>query len=371
MTRPDVIVVGAGVIGCAVAHALASDGHAVRVLDARQPGQGATQASAGVLAPYIEGHDSGTLCQLGRRSLDLFDRFVARLADEAGVPVFYERSGTVEIALSDEEAARLQRTSTALSRANIDARWLHQAALARQEPGATPRARGGLHVPLHGFVAATQLTAALETAATGRGARFESGAQVSAISPSAAARVAVTTAKEVIESEWVVLASGSWSGRIRIAGVAELPVKPIRGQLLQLASPAQRLRHIVWGSECYIVPWPDGVVLVGATVEDVGFDERATVDGVRGLIEAALMLAPALEDAQFAGVRVGLRPAAPDALPIVGPSSIVPGLIYATAHYRNGVLLAPLTAELVRSIVREAAADPALQALAPSRFGLL
>jgi glycine oxidase len=111
-------------------------------------------------------------------------------------------------------------------------------------------------------------------------------------------------------------------------------------------------------------------VLVGATVEDVGFDERATVAGVQDLLGAALRLAPALRDSQFAGVRVGLRPAAPDALPIVGPSTSVQGLIYATAHYRNGVLLAPLTAELVRSVVREAT-DPALAPLSPSRFGSL
>jgi glycine/D-amino acid oxidase-like deaminating enzyme len=140
--------------------------------------------------------------------------------------------------------------------------------------------------------------------------------------------------------------------------------------LLHLAWPtAQPLRHILWSTDCYIVPWLTGRVLVGATVEDAGFDERATAAGVRDLLEAGCALVPHLWQASFAEVRVGLRPASPDGLPIVGESGVLPGLIYATGHYRNGVLLAPLTAALAKMIVMNEGSDGALEILRPSRLG--
>ena len=149
-------------------------------------------------------------------------------------------------------------------------------------------------------------------------------------------------------------------------------MKPVRGQLLHLAWPtAQPLRHVLWGTDCYIVPWLNGRVLVGATVEDAGFDERATAAGVRDLLEAGCALVPHLWQASFEEVRVGLRPGSPDGLPILGNSQIIPGLIYATGHYRNGVLLAPLTAALVKALVMDDASDPALDVTNPARIGRL
>jgi glycine oxidase len=159
---------------------------------------------------------------------------------------------------------------------------------------------------------------------------------------------------------------------LRVEGVPAVAVKPVRGQLLHLAWPtAQPLRHVLWGPDCYIVPWLNGRVLVGATVEDAGFDERATAAGVRDLLEAGCTLVPHLWQASFREVRVGLRPSSPDGLPIVGRSMVIPGLVYATGHYRNGVLLAPLTAALVKDVVLGSGADQALATLAPSRLGPL
>ena len=165
-----------------------------------------------------------------------------------------------------------------------------------------------------------------------------------------------------------MLAAGSWSGGIEIADTAALPVRPVRGQLLYLRWPAAPISRIVWGTRCYLVPWIDGTVLVGATSEEVGFDERPTVTGVRDLLEAATELIPSAWQAEFLGVRVGLRPASPDELPLIGPSTRLPGLVYATGHYRNGVLLAPLTAELVvKALAGED--DEAFAVTSPSRFG--
>ena len=149
-----------------------------------------------------------------------------------------------------------------------------------------------------------------------------------------------------------------------------MPVRPVRGQLLHLGWQGPPLRRVTWSSRCYLVPWDDGTLLVGATVEEAGFDERATVAGVRDLLDAAAETVPHAWSAAFLGARVGLRPAAPDEMPIIGRSEALPSVVYATAHYRNGVLLAPVTADLVADLMMEGAAERALEPFSPRRFGL-
>jgi glycine/D-amino acid oxidase-like deaminating enzyme len=166
-----------------------------------------------------------------------------------------------------------------------------------------------------------------------------------------------------------VIAAGSWSGRFA-AGQGYSPVKPIRGQLLHLGLPAPVASRVVWGAECYVVPWQDGSLLVGATVEDVGFDESATVAAVRDLADRACELLPSIWSARFHGVRVGLRPATSDELPIIGRSSQQSAVFYATGHYRNGVLLAPLTAVAIADLVLDRREAPELTITDPARFGL-
>jgi glycine oxidase len=369
---PQVIIVGAGVIGCACAHELAISGARVSVIDARRIGYGASQASAGVLAPYIEGHQSDTLRELGRRSLDLYDEFIQRVMAAGGLAVQYSRNGTLEVAIEEEHAERLRQTATALTDRGIDARWLDAEALRAAEPLAATGARGGLLVALHGFVGVPDLVDALAASAMRNGATFALESRVLSIGPGPGGRVVVETENGASQADMVVIAAGTWAGELRIAGVEPLDIKPVRGQLLHLSWPtAQPLRHVIWGTDCYIVPWLTGRVLVGATVEEAGFDERATAAGVRDLLEAGCSLVPHLWQASFNEVRVGLRPASPDSLPIVGRSGVVPGVVYATGHYRNGVLLAPLTAALVKDLVMGRGEDSALQTLSPARFGRL
>lgn len=365
----DVVVIGAGVVGAAIAFELSAAGCRVRIIDARGPGLGATQASAGVLAPYIEGHASETLVTLGRRSLDLYDKFVERVATTAERPIVYARSGTIEVALDDEHASRLRRSAERLSRDGVGARWVGESAVAAEEPAVSESAVGAIATPLHGFVDAAGLTNVLVSAASRQGAIFDWGTRALAIE-AARGSVHVLTDSGRWQAPHVVLAAGSWSGQVSVPGADAAPVRPVRGQLLVLRQPAPTLGRVVWGRDCYLVPWPDGTVLVGATMEDVGFDERATVEGVSGLMQAAQTLVPALRGAAFEGVRVGLRPAGADHLPLIGPSAHLPGLIYATAHFRNGVLLAPLTATLVRDIVNGQTNDPALDVVSPHRAGL-
>jgi glycine oxidase len=167
-----------------------------------------------------------------------------------------------------------------------------------------------------------------------------------------------------------VLAAGSWTGQIEIDGAgARVPVRPVRGQLLHLGWTGSQIKRVTWSERCYVVPWEDGTVLVGATVEEAGFDERTTTSGVRDLIEAACQLMPHAWTASVVAAKAGLRPATTDELPVIGWSARMPNLMYATGHYRNGVLLSPLTAQLVADAMLEDRIDPVMTATSPQRFG--
>ncbi|HJN42745.1 MAG: glycine oxidase ThiO [Vicinamibacterales bacterium] len=363
----DITIVGAGVIGCAVAYELGRCGAAVRVLESRDVGLGATQASAGVLAPYIEAHHPGPLRALGLRSLDMYDAFVADVVADSGKVVPYERTGTLEVATDDASLTRLEQTRQGLASAGVACRMLSQTEARVAEPHLGESVRGALLLPSQGFVGAAALTAALRRAGARHGVSFLTSHAASRLSV-ADGEIEIETAQGTVTSDAVVLAAGSWTGRVAVAGGAPLPVRPVRGQLLRLLWPGTRLARVIWSSLCYVVPWHDGSVLVGATVEEVGFDEGATVAGVTSLLDGVGNLLPATRDAGFDEVRVGLRPGTPDDLPIVGWSSAVPHLVYATGHYRNGVLLAPLTARLVADLVLDGRIDPLLEAVAPGRF---
>jgi glycine/D-amino acid oxidase-like deaminating enzyme len=236
------------------------------------------------------------------------------------------------------------------------------------EPALTEQVAGALLVPAHGYVGVNALTTALARAAEARGATIERGAVVRRVAQSGSV-VQVETRNGLLEADAVVVAAGSWSGGIDV-GKSHPPVKPIRGQLLHLSFPTAVASRVIWGADCYLVPWQDGSLLVGATVEDAGFDESATVSGVRELMDCAGTLLRPLPTARFTGVRVGLRPATNDELPIIGRSSSEANVFYATGHYRNGVLLAPFTAAVVADLIHEGRQAPELALTDPKRFGL-
>jgi glycine/D-amino acid oxidase-like deaminating enzyme len=238
------------------------------------------------------------------------------------------------------------------------------------EPNLSPDVRGGVLFSSQGFVGATDMIRALVAGARKHGARLVQQGRVLRITRRAG-ETQVVTERGAIVADIVVVAAGSWSGQVAVEGAEPAPVTPVRGQLLHLAWTSDSPSRVLWGERCYAIPWPDGTVLVGATVEQAGFDESATVDGVRGLLDAAAELLPAARAARFVSVRVGLRPATPDHLPIIGRSAAMPSVFYATGHYRNGVLLAPLTARLVADAILDDHDDPALALTAPARFGAL
>lgn len=362
----DVIVVGAGIIGCAIGRELARRGASVRIFEGRTIGGGATRASAGVLAPYIEGHEHPALFELTIRSLEMYDAFVQDVTRESGIDIEYRRCGTLQIATDEASAGRLQEA--VLTGPDVGAmRWLSAAEARSVEPALSPTVAGAILVATHGYVAAPLLTEALAWAALRHGARIDATDRIVAVRQDGENPLVETADGLIWPARQVIVAAGSWSGQIEGLGLAAGALRPLRGQLLHLHWPGLALKHILWGPECYIVPWRDGRLLVGATVEDVGFDERATAAGVRDLLDAACDLLPEAWRATFLEARVGLRPATPDGLPLVGPSPSVAGVIYATGHFRNGILLAPLTARLVADLVMEGTIDPLLARMNPGR----
>ena len=370
-SRREILVVGAGIVGCAVAYELARRGASVEIIDDRPIGMGSTQAGAGMLAPFIEAREEGALLDLTSRGLDVFEAFIAPLAGEAGASLEYHRTGTLEVALSADALTQLPRARAIAARHGVASEELDSAGVRALEPGLPETALGGLLIPAHGFVGALALTQALATGAERLGARIVELGRIRRIHRSGADLVAVAD-RGSRSGGHVIVAAGCWSGEIEIEGArARVPVKPIRGQLLHLGWEGPPLNRVLFGERCYLVPWHDGTVLVGATVEDVGFDERTTAAGVRQLLDAACELVPQASASTIVGMKAGLRPGTPDGLPIVGASSVLPNLVYATGHYRNGILLAPLTAQLVADALLDQRIDPILAHTDPARFGVL
>ena len=358
----NITVVGAGIVGCAISHELASRGVRVYLVDSRGIGRGATRASAGILAPQIEGHIP-ELRNLATCSLAMYDDFVRRVEHDARRTIEYRRNGTLQVALDDAEASALAASARGLASAGVECTLLDGPATKRLEPALRDRVTAGLVVPVHGYVAATPLTHALVDAARVRGVQTSEAAVIGIDGGASIARV--TTEHETIESDGVIVATGSWPVPSRVPDAPR--VRPIRGQLVQLRCERAVASRVIWGQACYVVPWTDGTVLVGATVEDVGFDERPTADGVLGLLSAATSLVPVLHRAQFEEVRVGLRPKTVDELPIIGRSEM-PRVFYALGHFRNGVLLAPLTAALMADLVIDGKERSELALVRPGRL---
>ncbi len=342
------------------------------MFDMRAPGAGASQASAGVLAPFIEAKPGSPLLSLGARSLAMWDEFMAGVRKRAhGCEVEYSRTGTLEVALSVEERAHLTTAAAWLAAEGVAHEWLEGQALIARAPLVSPVAVGALSIPDHRIVNVSALVRALVQAARLSGAVCVTPTEIVQVDQTkGGVDVRIGDTRETFDD--VVIAAGSWTRRVRVAGAPMFPVRPIRGQLLHLRWPdGPRPTHSIWGSRCYTVPWSDGSLLVGATVEDVGFDERSTVAGVRELLDAVTELLPSAAQASLDAVRVGLRPATTDHLPLLGRLASHPRVILAAGHYRNGILLAPLTADIVSRLLLDDERDQALDVTTPERYSAI
>lgn len=346
MNTADVLIVGGGVIGCSVAYYLAREGLSVTLLERDEVAAHASGVAAGMLAPICESTGSGPFFELGVLSLGMFPELTAELRELTGLDPQYSPSGVLRVARSDEEAEHLRSQAELL--ADYGLQWLEASEAQEREPQLAAPIRGAVWSPREGHIHSRLFTRSLAQAAAGLGARIESGVPALGLIVTSDDRViGVRTAAGDYGAGHVVLCAGAWT---RLCGEwmgERLPVAPVRGQILSLEAPRPAFRSIIWGHDTYLVPRADGTVVVGATVEDAGYDCRTTAVGLATLLAAAPLLVPALADCAFREAWAGLRPGTPDGLPLIGPIPGVSDLTLASGHYRNGILLSPATGQII------------------------
>lgn len=351
-SQPDVIVVGGGIIGLSIAWFLAKSKVAVTVLERGEPGREASWAAAGMLAPQGESQ-AGAFLDLCLKGLDLYPDFADRLRQETGVDVEYRAEGALRVALDDAEAEELQRWYDGQQRAGLPVVWLGPEEARRREPHLSPDVRAAVYIPRDHQVENRRMILALLLAAGRAGARIEAGVEAVGVVVEKGRAVGVETPSGRLKAGAIVNAAGCWAGLLGgVEASLRPPVRPVRGQMFDLAmDPAAPFRCVVFSSRtAYLVPRYDGRLLVGATVEEAGYRKAVTAEGLQGLLARALHIAPVVRDYPFLSAWAGLRPGTPDGLPILGPTP-VEGLLLATGHYRNGILLAPITAQIIGDLI--------------------
>lgn len=372
----DVVVIGGGIIGCSVARELARRGRRVVVVERDSPGRRATWAAAGMLSPLGESGGSGTFLEFADESLRQYASYAHTLAEESGIDIEYRTAGKLHVALDGEEG-ELRALAAAPAAERFGVRMVDGAEARRLEPALSPRISAGLVVERDHRVNNRLLTQALLASGVAAGVTFRNASPAAALVTKGDAATGVRLASgEQIEAEHVVLAAGAWSPQLD--GLPRpLPVRPVKGQMFAVdarARDAQRpaeplLGRVVYGSRCYVIPREDGRLLVGATVEEAGFRKGATPRGIAALMMAAMDLVPSVADLPLVETWAGFRPSTPDGLPILGGDPALHGLVYACGHFRNGILLAPVTASCVADLLtgRRPAVD--LRPFSVERFG--
>lgn len=365
----QIVVVGGGVIGCAVARHLAAAGADVVVMERGTPGAEASSAAAGMLSPLAEAAGPGPFLDLLRQARTAFPAFAQMLSAETGIEVGYRDRGTLMLALTAADEAELDERYRWQSAAGLEVERLSAAEALRLEPNLNPEVRWALRFPGDHQVENRHLSRALWAAAARAGAHFRLGAEVIRLSCEGSRVAGVELfGGETVEAETVVVAGGSWAGRM--AGLPRpLPVFPVHGQLLAVDALPPVFEHVVDSPRCYLVPRADGRLIAGATVERHGFRKMVTPAGLLHLLRGAIEIAPSLAELAVVDSWAGLRPGTPDDLPILGRDPDVQGLFYATGHFRNGILLAPLTGELIGELIRTGTSAPELDAFGIERFG--
>ncbi|MFJ8633526.1 glycine oxidase ThiO [Streptomyces sp. NPDC093568] len=371
----DVLVVGGGIIGLVTAWRAAQRGFTTAVVDP-EPGGGAAQVAAGMLAAVTELHyGEQTLLGLNLASARRYPDFAAELTDLTGHDLGYRRCGTLAVALDADDRAHLRELHALQHRSGLDSEWLSGRECRRLEPMLAPGVRGGLRVDGDHQIDPRRLAGALVAACERAGVVFHrSWAERLDVVRDRAAGVTTTDGTE-LGADQVVLAGGSLSGRL--AGVPDEvlpPVRPVKGQVLRLTVPrryapflSRTVRAVVRGSHVYLVPRENGELVVGATSEEQGWDTTVTAGGVYELLRDAHELVPGITELPLTETRAGLRPGSPDNAPLLGPTELA-GLSLATGHYRNGVLLTPVTGDVMAHVLATGELPQEARDFTPRRF---
>jgi glycine oxidase len=365
----DIAVIGGGVIGLATAWRLAQRGLRVTLIERGRVGEEASGAAAGMLAPYAEATNRGPFSDLGQASLARYAAFVDELKSETTLDAELIRTGLLRVAEGDEGELQLRATFGAMREMGSNAEWIECTALRQLEPGLSVDVTAAIFSPTEWQLDPRRLTRALSVASAKAGVRILEKTEVIGFEASAGKVAAVKTLAGSIAADRVLLASGSWNRAIAAMLGADIPVKPIRGQIASLG-PCYPLplKHTVYSHHGYLVPRSDGRVLAGSTEDDAGFDSRPTAAGLAGVLARAFALAPSLADAPIESTWAGLRPMCIDRMPILGKLAAWDNAYISAGHFRNGILMAPISAELMADLIFDgcAAVDAAFS---PARFG--
>ena len=369
--RYDALVVGGGVIGLACAWRAALRGLSVCLLERDTLGAGASGVAAGMLAPVGEaswGEDE--LLALSLESHRLWPSFARDLGESTGLDVGYLAHGALHVALDRDEAEELRRRHRLHTELGLTSRWLRPSECRRLEPGLAPAVAGGVHAEHESSVDPVLLRRALAAAIEGAGGRIETGAEVTAASLGGEEAELRTADGRAFHAGAVVLAAGCWAGTADwLPEGARPPVRPVKGEILTLRGSASEplCERIVATERVYVVPRADGRAIVGATIEEAGFDTTVTAGGVHELLREAYRVLPEIAELELAESAAGLRPGSPDNSPLIGPGA-VEGLVVAGGHHRNGFLLAPITADSVAALIAGEEPPVDLEPFSPTRF---
>ncbi len=366
----DVLIVGAGVIGLAVARELRRSGVGkVTVVEKGVCGLESSWAAGGMLGPQAEADEGGAFFDLCVASRDLYPEFAAELLDETGIDIELDRSGTLHLAFSEAGSLKLHERFAWQTEARLPVGRLSAKEVRRAEPFVSPDVREGLFFANDWQVENRRLLDALTAYANNNGIRVVENAEVECLLVESNTVTGAVANGERFQADHIVLATGAWTSLIKI-GVAEMPfrIEPVRGQMVVLQTAKRLFQHVIYSHRGYLVPRKDGRVLAGSTSEMAGFDRSITSEAAVSLRSMASEIAPSTAGLPTVDQWSGLRPFVFDGLPIIGDLSGIGGLTIATAHYRNGILLAPITAKLAAgSIMNKSVTDATFS---PDRFRL-
>jgi glycine oxidase len=363
--KADVIIVGAGVIGLSIARELAQCGVRDLILIERgKPGAEASWAAGGILAPQVEADQPDGFFRLACASRDLYPEFAEALHEETGIDVELDKNGTLYIGFTESEEREMRARHDWQATAGLQIDWLTGDEARALEPNISPQVRYALRFPNDYQVENRRLIQALVVSNQKSGVNLATNCEGRSLRIEHERVTGVDTSSGFFSAPTVIVAAGAWTSQITHARVA---VSPVRGQMLCFNAP-QMARHVIYSSRGYLVPRHDGRLLAGSTSESVGFDKRVTDEGVQSIKSMAFEIAPRLEAFALADSWAGFRPHAEDNFPVLGPDEDVAGLYYATGHYRNGILMAPITAKLIADSVLNKDSSSLPEKFLPARF---
>lgn len=369
----DVVIIGGGVIGLAIARALAlRGGQRVMLIERARLGAEASSAAAGILAPQAEANQADKFFQLACQSRDMYPAFAEALRAESGTDIELDQTGTLYLAFTERDEAELAHRYDWQTRAGHEVERLTAEEARMFEPCIAAEVRSALRFPREMQVENRRLVAALASANEQLGVSLVMGCDARSLQIDRGRVVAVETSLGPVSTPTVIVAAGAWSSFISAADISlpQVRIEPVRGQMVCFETNPRLARHVIYSPRGYLVPRSDGRLLAGSTTEHAGFDKQVTMAGVHTLTEHALEIAPGLGNVPLIDSWAGLRPKAEDDLPVLGACTDVEGLLYATGHYRNGILLAPITGELIAEAVVSGRPSSFLETFTPDRFRL-